>query len=141
MSQAINVVTKQGLESYLESGTDIQINEYIKIQHKGHYVDQIPRIVIPFCPVDIPFTYEKLDSILNAIEGRGLEYYFRTDELNKTEAYAFMKLGFKVSNPYFTDEEYLHWVQGKGILTEDGFNMSQYWDSGYLSKPTWYVKE
>lgn len=46
---------------------------------------------------------------------------------NKAWAFSMMLQGHKVSNQYFTDDEYLHMVNGV-ITSEDGYNFEDWFN-------------
>jgi hypothetical protein len=62
--------------------------------------------------------------------------------MNKEEAYQSMLQGNKITNRYFTSDEYLQYnVEKDRIETEEGYHMDNYWDIDYLPNVTWEVKE
>jgi hypothetical protein len=60
--------------------------------------------------------------------------------MNKLEAIQAMKNGFKVTNIYFSDDEYLHMVNGV-IRAEDGINFEDWLFDGVKWKEDgWSIK-
>lgn len=60
--------------------------------------------------------------------------------MNKTEAFAMMIEGHKVTNRYFTSDEYLYYnTNNESIMTEDGYEFPNYWESGYLPDVEWTI--
>ena len=55
--------------------------------------------------------------------------------MTREEALEKMKQGFKITNEYFTSEEYLHMVDGV-IRSEDGYNFDEWFYFPRLSE-TW----
>lgn len=61
--------------------------------------------------------------------------------MNKEEAYNAMIAGNKITNMYFTNDEYLHYnLNTYRIETEKGYYMSNYWDKNYLPNVKWQIK-
>lgn len=46
--------------------------------------------------------------------------------MTKDEALAKMKQGFKVSNEYFTSDEFLYMKENGVIMSEDGYNFNDW---------------
>ena len=46
--------------------------------------------------------------------------------MTKDEAQAKMKQGFKVSNQYFTSDEFLYMKENGVIMSEDGYNFNDW---------------
>ena len=46
--------------------------------------------------------------------------------MNKDEALEKMKQGFKVSNQYFTSDEFLYMKENGVIMSEDGYNFNDW---------------
>lgn len=61
--------------------------------------------------------------------------------MTKKEAYTEMLKGNKVTNQYFTPNEYLHCPENSNgrIFTEDGYHMSNYWNHDYLPNVKWEI--